>query len=199
MVLASGSPRRLELLASIGVRPQVIVPDVDESVRSGESAVDYVRRVAAAKLEAVRRQLGSASVGTIVVAADTTVEIDGAILGKPVDAAEAVWMLSRLSGHEHRVHTGLAVAVAVPGCRSTEWEGHVEVVTTRVRFRELEESEVEAYVASGEPLDKAGAYAIQGRARDFVERVEGSLSGVVGLPLERLAEITAGLGVPIGR
>jgi septum formation protein len=187
------------LLASIGVRPQVIVPDVDESVRSGENAVDYVSRVAAAKLEAVRRQLGSASVGTIVVAADTTVEIDGAILGKPVDAAEAVWMLSRLGGHEHRVHTGLAVAVAVPGCRSTEWEGHVEVVTTRVRFRELEESEVEAYVASGEPLDKAGAYAIQGRARDFVERVEGSLSGVVGLPLERLAEITAGFGVPIGR
>lgn len=199
VVLASASPRRLDLLRSIGVEPRVVIPDVDESMLHGENATDYVRRVAAAKLDAVRRRLGSAAVGTVVVAADTTVEIDGEILAKPDDAADARRMLTRLSGSEHRVHTGLAVAAAVPGCRSTEWEGHVEVVTARVWFRALDPAEIEAYVASGEPLDKAGAYAIQGGARGFVDRVEGDLSGVVGLPIDRLVEITAGLGTPIAR
>ncbi len=199
VILASGSPRRLDLLRTIGVEPQVVVPDVDESVRPAEGAIDYVRRVAAAKLEAVRSNLGSAAVGTLVVAADTTVEVDGVILAKPADAAEAVAMLGRLSGGEHRVHTGLAVAVATPGCRSTDWDGHVEVVSARVWFRPLSPAEIEAYVATGEPLDKAGAYAIQGGAKDFVDRIEGDVSGIVGLPLERLTEIAAGLGVRLSR
>ncbi|MFM8947015.1 MAG: Maf family protein [Actinomycetota bacterium] len=199
VILASGSPRRLDLMRAIGVEPRVVVPDVDESLRPAEGAIDYVRRVVAAKLEAVRSNLGSAAVGTLVVAADTTVEVEGMILAKPTDDADAVAMLGRLSGREHCVHTGLAVAAAVPGCRSTDWEGHVEVVSARVWFRSLSTAEIEAYVATGEPLDKAGAYAIQGGAKDFVDRIEGEVSGIIGLPLERLTDIAAGLGVRLSR
>lgn len=195
VVLASGSPRRRELLQSIGVEPVVVVPDVDESTRPGEDPVAYVRRVAAAKLEAVRRQVGSVAVGTVLVAADTTIDLDGRILAKPVDAADAVAMLGELSGRTHAVHTGLAVAVAVPGCRGNDWEGAVEVVTATVRFRPLTTAEIEAYVATGEPLDKAGSYAIQGGAAGFVALLEGPVSTVVGLPVERLQSLAAGLGV----
>lgn len=197
VVLGSGSPRRLELMRSLGVEPRVVLPDIDESVHAGETAIEYVRRLAAEKLDAVMRRLGTASVGTIVITADTTVEIDGRILGKPETADEATNMLEALSGREHRVHTGLAVAVAGPGCRGVDWNGHVEVVTTMVRFRHLEAGEIHRYVASGEPLDKAGAYAIQGGASAFVERIEGPLDSVVGLPLDRLVDICAGLGQPL--
>lgn len=195
VILASGSPRRRELLATIGVEPTIVVPDVDETPRPHEDPVAYVRRLAAAKLEAVRRQMGSVAVGTVLVAADTTVDLGGRILGKPVDAADAAAMLTELSGHDHSVHTGLAVAVAVPGCRGNDWDGVVEVVSATVRFRSLEPAEIEAYVASGEPLDKAGAYAIQGGAAGFVSLLEGPLSTVVGLPVERLVSLAAGLGV----
>lgn len=197
VVLGSGSPRRLELMRSLGVEPRVVLPDIDESVHTGETATEYVRRLAAEKLDAVMRRIGTVGVGTIVITADTTVEIDGRILGKPETAAEATGMLEALSGREHRVHTGLAVAVAGPGCRGVEWNGHVEVVTTMVRFRDLEAGEIHRYVASGEPLDKAGAYAIQGGASAFVERIEGPLDSVVGLPLDRLVDICAGLGRPL--
>lgn len=197
VVLGSGSPRRLELMRSLGIEPRVVLPDVDESVRAGETATEYVRRVAAEKLDAVMRRVGAASVGTIVITADTTVEIDGRILGKPETDAEATNMLETLSGREHRVHTGLAVAVAGPGCRGVDWNGHVEVVTTTVRFRDLESGEIHRYVATGEPLDKAGAYAIQGGASAFIERIEGPLDSVVGLPLDRLVDICAGLGQPL--
>ena len=128
VVLGSGSPRRLELLRAFGVEPIVVVPDIDESVLPGEHAADYVSRLASTKLDAVMREVGAVSVGSVVIAADTTVEIDGEILGKPVDDAEAMAMLMRLRGREHRVHTGFAVAVAGPGCRGVDWEGHVEVV-----------------------------------------------------------------------
>jgi len=194
VVLGSGSPRRRELLASQLVEPRVVSPDVDESPHPGESPVDYVRRLAAAKLAAVLQQVGQSAVGTIVIAADTTVDLDGAIVGKPVDTDEARTILTSLSGRTHLVHTGLAVAVAVPGCRGSDWEGHVEVDTSAVTFRHIAPSELEVYVASGEPLDKAGAYGIQGPARDFVDRVEGRISTVVGLPVERLPDIVAGLG-----
>ena len=197
VILGSGSPRRLELLRGIGVEPSIVAPDVDESVHAGESPVEYVRRLAAAKLAAVMHELGSVAVGTVVIAADTTVDVDGRILAKPADAREAVEMLRLLSGRSHRVHTGWAVAVAVPGCRGNEWEGHVEVTTSTVTFRSLTPAEVDAYVATGEPLDKAGAYAIQGGAGEFVEKLEGSLSAVVGLPVERLVEVCAGLGAPL--
>jgi septum formation protein len=132
-----------------------------------------------------------------VIAADTTVDVDGVIFGKPVDDAEAVKMLLALSGRSHQVHTGFAVAVAGPGCRGVDWDGHVEVVSSTVTFRSVPIPEIIAYVDSGEPRDKAGAYAIQGGAAGFVEQVEGSLNAIIGLPIERLTEICAALGAPL--
>ncbi len=198
IILGSGSPRRLELLRAAGIEPRVLAPDIDESVLLGEIAQEYVRRLAATKLDAVMRSVGAVGVGTIVIAADTTVEIDEAILGKPDDNDQAVAMLRSLSGREHRVHTGLAVAVAGPGCRGVEWQGHVEVVTSRVWFRTLTQSQIADYVATGEPSDKAGAYAIQGGGGLFVDRFDGSLDAIIGLPIERLQEICAGLGQRLG-
>jgi septum formation protein len=197
VILGSGSPRRLELLRSIGVEPRVVSPDIDESVLDGELPVDYVRRLASAKLDAVMKTVGVVNVGAIVIAADTTVDVDGVIFGKPVDDAEAVKMLLALSGRSHQVHTGLAVAVAGPGCRGVDWDGHVEVVSSTVTFRSVPIPEIIAYVDSGEPRDKAGAYAIQGGAAGFVEQVEGSLNAIIGLPIERLTEICAALGAPL--
>ena len=198
IILGSGSPRRLELLRAVGIEPRVLAPDIDESVLHGEIAQEYVRRLAATKLDAVMRSAGAVGVGTIVIAADTTVEIDEAILGKPNDNHQAVAMLRSLSGRQHRVHTGLAVAVAGPGCRGVEWQGHVEVVTSRVWFRTLTQSQIADYVATGEPSDKAGAYAIQGGGALFVDRFDGSLDAIIGLPIERLQEICAGLGQRLG-
>ena len=198
IILGSGSPRRLELLRAVGIEPRVLAPDIDESVLHGEIAQEYVRRLAATKLDAVMRSVGAVGVGTIVIAADTTVEIDEEILGKPDDNDQAVAMLRSLSGREHRVHTGLAVAVAGPGCRGVEWQGHVEVVTSRVWFRTLTETQIADYVATGEPSDKAGAYAIQGGGALFVDRFDGSLDAIIGLPIERLQEICAGLGHRLG-
>ena len=198
IILGSGSPRRLELLRAVGIEPRVLVPDIDESVLHGEIAQEYVRRLAATKLDAVMRSVGAVGVGTIVIAADTTVEIDEEILGKPDDNDQAVAMLRSLSGREHRVHTGLAVAVAGPGCRGVEWQGHVEVVTSRVWFRTLTDTQIADYVATGEPSDKAGAYAIQGGGALFVDRFDGSLDAIIGLPIERLQEICAGLGHRLG-
>jgi septum formation protein len=197
VVLGSGSPRRLELLRAIGVEPRVVSPDIDESVLPNERPVDYVRRLASAKLDAVMREVGAVSVGAVVIAADTTVEIDGQILGKPVDDAEAMAMLMRLRGREHRVHTGFAVAVAGPGCRGVDWDGHVDVVTSTVVFREVPIVDLIAYVDSGEPRDKAGAYAIQGGAAGFVERLDGDLDAVIGLPVARVASVAASLGASL--
>jgi len=137
VILGSGSPRRLELLRSIGVEPRVVSPDIDESVLEGELPADYVRRLASAKLDAVMKTVGAVNVGAIVIAADTTVDVDGVIFGKPADDAEAVKMLLALSGRRHQVHTGFAVAVAGPGCRGVDWDGHVEVVSSTVTFRSV--------------------------------------------------------------
>ena len=197
VILGSGSPRRLELLRSVGVEPCVVSPDIDESILEGELPADYVRRLASAKLDAVMKNVGAVNVGAIVIAADTTVDVDGVIFGKPVDDAEAVKMLLALSGRRHQVHTGFAVAVAGPGCRGVDWDGHVEVVSSTVTFRSVPIPEIIAYVDSGEPRDKAGAYAIQGGAAGFVEQVEGSLNAIIGLPIERLTEICAALGAPL--
>ena len=197
VILGSGSPRRLDLLRSLGIEPRVVSPDIDESVLDGELPVDYVRRLASAKLDAVMKTVGAVNVGAIVIAADTTVDVDGAIFGKPADDAEAVKMLLALSGRRHQVHTGFAVAVAGPGCRGVDWDGHVEVVSSTVTFRSVPIPEIIAYVDSGEPRDKAGAYAIQGGAAGFVEQVEGSLNAIIGLPIERLSEICAALGAPL--
>jgi septum formation protein len=197
VILGSGSPRRLDLLRSVGIKPRVVSPDIDESVLEGELPADYVRRLASAKLDAVMKIVGAVNVGAIVIAADTTVDVDGVIFGKPVDDAEAVKMLLALSGRRHQVHTGFAVAVAGPGCRGVDWDGHVEVVSSTVTFRSVPIPEIIAYVDSGEPRDKAGAYAIQGGAAGFVEQVEGSLNAIIGLPIERLTEICAALGAPL--
>ena len=190
VVLASASPRRRDLLASLGLRPGddlVIDPaDTDESWESGEDPVAYVRRIAHDKASTVARR----HPGRVVLAADTTVDLDGRILAKPVDAEDAVVMLTGLAGRAHLAHTAVAVVDCDGSCR-------VEVVTTTVRFRDLEADEIAWYVATGEPLDKAGAYAIQGGAAAFVTRIEGSVSNVVGLPLAETVLALRAAGVTV--
>jgi septum formation protein len=180
LVLASGSSRRLELLRTVGLDPVVDAPDVDEAVVPGESAVDYVARVARDKCAVVAaRHTGP---NAVVVAADTTVALAGEILGKPADDAEAAAMLTRLAGCTHQVHT--AVVVCSGGLTLTE------LVTTDVTFGELGADEIAWYVALGESFDKAGAYGVQSAAGALVERIDGSPSNVIGLPLrETLALI----------
>lgn len=184
IVLASASPRRLELLDRLGVEPTVLPPDIDETPLPAEAADAYVVRLAVAKAAAVAATLTG---DALVIAADTTVEIDGDILAKPLDAVDAAVMLRRLSGRRHRVFTGVAVR------RGDDVRS--EVVATGVRFAALTEADIDWYVGTGEPLDKAGAYALQGAGGVFVEAVEGSVSNVVGLPLHTVVRLAAGLGV----
>jgi len=188
LYLASASPRRRELLAQIGVTCQVLPVDLDESPEPGESAEHYVRRLALDKARAALTLLGKAE-GTLILAADTAVVIDADILGKPRDAADAAAMLRRLSGREHRVLSG----VALIGADGRETGALSE---SRVRMRRLFDAEMAAYWATGEPADKAGGYAIQGRAAIFVEALSGSYSGVMGLPLFETAALLAAAGVP---
>jgi septum formation protein len=174
LVLASASPRRRELLAAAGFDADVDPVDVDEGQVPGEPPAAYVERVARLKAAAG----ASRHPARVVVGADTAVVVDGEVLGKPRDAAEACAMLRRLAGRDHDVMTGVAVASG----------GRVEsfVERTRVTMSPLAAAEIEAYVATGEPFYKAGAYAIQGGAGRFVTGCEGSYSNVVGLPVERL-------------
>jgi len=182
VVLASASPRRLELVRRLGVEPQVSAADVDESPRPGEAPASTVARLAAAKARAV-----SAPDGALVVAADTEVVLDGAVLGKPSDAGEAAAMLRSLSGRSHLVLTGVHV-------RRGDREASA-VEETVVTFRPLDDDEVAAYVAGTEPYDKAGGYGIQGAGGAFVERIEGSDTNVVGLPLATVVRLAAEVGV----
>ncbi|HVS03721.1 MAG TPA: Maf family protein, partial [Thermoanaerobaculia bacterium] len=182
LVLASASPRRRELLAGLGLAVAVRPAAVDERLLPGEEAAAHVERLAREKAEAV------AAAGELVVAADTVVTLDGEVLGKPADAADARAMLRRLQGREHRVLSGVAVRDAGAGRTAAE----VEV--SRVRLAPLSEREIDWYVATGEPLDKAGAYGVQGRAALFVAGIEGSWSNVVGLPLALLYRLVAELG-----
>lgn len=185
LYLASTSPRRRELLAQLGLDFQVLPVDIDESVRAGEGPADYVLRLAREKAAAGLAQAGEG----VVVAADTSVVLDGEVLGKPASVAEALAMWSRLSGRDHEVLTGIAV-----GNRARQ---EARVVTTRVRFRALREPEMRAYWASGEPRDKAGGYAIQGRGAIFVTGIDGSYSNVVGLPLAETAALLDTFGLPV--
>lgn len=179
LVLASGSPRRRDLLRAVGLDFAVQVPDVDETVVPGEAPEQMVERLAAEKADAVARTLGKRE--TLVIGADTTVVLDGAILGKPVDPEEARAMLGSLSGRTHTVYTGFAVVDASTG------ESVVAHERTDVTFRELELWEIDEYVAGGSPMDKAGAYGIQeDRGALFVERIAGDYYTVVGLPLCQL-------------
>ncbi|MGD2055465.1 MAG: Maf family protein [Gammaproteobacteria bacterium] len=179
--LASSSPRRRALLAQIGIGSRVLGVDIDETPRARESPQAYVRRLALAKARAGRCALAVQGGETCpVLGADTSVVVDGVMLGKPRDRVQAVEMLLRLSGRNHQVHT----AVALAGMREA-----VRISTSRVTFRTLERAECEAYWNTGEPRDKAGGYAIQGRAAAFVSRLEGSYSGVVGLPLYETVQL----------
>jgi septum formation protein len=178
LILASGSPRRRELLAQAGFVFEVEAADVDETQREGEDAADYVRRLAEEKARAVFARRGGEDAGLIVLGADTSVVCDGEVLGKPADARDAERMLRRLSGRVHRVLTGVAVATRA-GVVS-------DVVTTEVTFSEIAESEIEAYCATAEPLDKAGAYGIQGYAARWVPWIEGCYFNVMGLPIARV-------------
>jgi septum formation protein len=184
VVLASASPRRHELLSQIGVNFTVRVPDIDESPIEGEPSVLYVRRLASAKAAAVH-----AATDELVIAADTTVEIDASILGKPRDNADAASMLRQLSGRTHRVHTGLAVLL---GDRE-----QVDVCTTLVTFVTLDDATIQWYLATGEPLGKAGAYAIQGAGAALVSRIDGSVSNVIGLPLHLAIDLARRSGVDL--
>ena len=181
LVLASSSPRRLELLTALGLDPLVVPAHVDESVHAGEDPLAYVHRLAIDKARAVS--------GETVIAADTTVEVDGTILGKPADRDDAALMLASLSARTHRVHTGVAV-------RRGERVA-VMVETTSVTFIDLTPELIGWYVATGEPMDKAGAYAIQGAGAVLVERVEGSVTNVIGLPLTTVLRLAAEVGVEL--
>ena len=176
LLLASASPRRRELLAQLGVSFRVAAVDIDESPVPGEAPRDLVLRLARGKAE---RALADSETGQWVLGADTVVAVGKEILGKPADAAEAAAMLERLSGRAHIVYSGLALA-------RSGFATRVAAVRTRVWMRDIAADEVAAYLATGEPLGKAGAYAIQGRAAAFVRFLAGSYSNVVGLPLFEL-------------
>ena len=178
LVLASASPRRHDLLRTVGLAFEVRPADIDESVAPGEDPIAYVRRLSVEKAAAVSRS------GDLVIAADTTVEVDGVILGKPTDAADARSMLSLLSARTHRVHTG----VTVHSGSSLD----TIAVSTAVTFVTLDAATIDWYVGTGEPMDKAGGYAMQGAGGVLVERIDGSVSNVIGLPLAETLQLLVG-------
>ena len=192
--LASQSPRRRQLLAQIGVRHELLLPRADEDAEAleaeqhGELPADYVERVTRAKLHAARRRLKASGLPAApILCADTTVALGRRILGKPVDADDAAATLQLLSGRTHRVLTAVAAA---SGRRE-----RLVVSVSRVRFARLPPDVIDAYVASGEPFGKAGAYAIQSAFAGWIEHVEGSYSGIMGLPLFETAQLLREVGV----
>jgi septum formation protein len=182
ILLASASPRRSELLRQIGVAHAVRPVNVDESVLPGEAPSAYVLRLAEAKAAELWCRLDERE-RRPVLAADTTVALEGVIFGKPVDAADARAMLGRLSGRTHEVHTAVAVRHAGGAA--------ARVSSSHVSLRELTAAEIDAYWATGEPADKAGGYAVQGRAAVFIRHIAGSYSGIMGLPLYETWELLA--------
>ena len=187
LILASASPRRRELLDQIGVDYQVAVADIDETALPAEQPPAHVRRLARLKAQAVHRRLGP---DRPVLGADTVVVLDGDILGKPRSRAHGLAMLRRLSGRAHQVLSAMCLILA--DGRALE-----AVSTSQVHFRPLDEREIIAYWETGEPCDKAGAYAIQGRGAIFVRHLEGSFSGVMGLPLYETAELLRQAGIEV--
>ena len=183
--LASASPRRSALLDQIGVPHRVQPVDVDETAQSGEGPHEYVRRLAVLKAETLWRQLAAAG-SQPVLGADTAVVLDDEILGKPRDEQDCLRMLSLLSARTHQVFTAVALR-ASDGCQS-------RVNVSEVTFRKLAEEEIRRYWRSGEPADKAGGYAVQGRAALFIERIAGSYSGIMGLPLFETGVLLAAIG-----
>jgi len=184
LLLASGSPRRRELLELAGFTPSTVSPNVDESVRPDEEPLSYVQRIALSKVSSVDRPPGS-----WILAADTTVTCDGQILGKPLDRADGFRMLRLLSGRAHQTMT--AVAICDPTGETTSF-----TVTTKVTFADLSDDNINWYLDTGEPFDKAGSYAIQGSGGSFITSIDGSYSNVVGLPM---AEVVAALPAQLRR
>jgi septum formation protein len=191
VTLASRSPRRRELLAALGLELDVRPADADESVRPGEPAQAYVARVAREKALAVA--------GEVVVAADTAVVLDGEILGKPVDEADAARMLRALSGRAHEVLTAVCVRGGIgpgqPAGGGAAGPLREALVVSEVSLAPLDDARIEWYLATGEPFDKAGSYAVQGLAAAFVRAVRGSVTNVIGLPLEETLALLAAAGV----
>ena len=196
--LASKSPRRHELLRQLGIDFTELLlreaagrePDIMEVPREAEAPTDYVKRVARTKASVAWHRMTRRGLAIKpVLAADTEVVLDGTIFGKPRDAADAIAMLTRLSARTHEVITAVAL----------RWEAQIAlgVSTSRVTFRAIPKDEIERYIATGEPFDKAGAYAVQGKAAAFVQHLEGSYSGVVGLPLFETAEILTKIGYQV--
>jgi len=183
LILASASPRRRELLTQAGLRFDVHAADIDETRRDGEEPAAYVQRLALEKAQAVLALHPEA----VVLGADTTVVLDGSVLNKPADIAEAEAMLRSLSGREHQVHTGIALVT-----RDTQRQ-HVE--TTRVFFAPIPEADLAHYLSTGDSLDKAGAYGIQGYAARWITRIEGDFFNVVGLPIAATVKLLAASGV----
>ena len=179
LVLASGSPRRAEILTSVGWEFEKDVPHIDETELPGESPEDYVRRLAREKAELVAAR----NPGRIVLGADTTVVINGEIIGKPVDDDDARRMIKLLSGNWHEVLTGVAIA--------TDTRTSVDIQRTRVKFAKMSDEEISFLVQKGDPLDKAGAYAVQAQAALFIEGIEGDYWNVVGLPISLVYRMIA--------
>ena len=185
IILASQSPRRRELLSQMGVKEfQIISPEVDEHMEGSPAPAALVEELSLRKAAAVAQRAGK---DALVIAADTVVALDGKVLGKPKSEEMAFAMLSALSGRQHQVYTG--VTVMKGGCAVTEHE------RTTVTFRQLEPEEIRAYIATGEPMDKAGAYGIQGFGAQLIPGIEGDYFNVMGLPVYRLSRILAGMGL----
>lgn len=190
LILASSSPRRRELLTQLGLRFEIIQPDIDESRGADEEPVAYAERLSREKAEAVARQLDARP--ALIIAADTIVMDGGELLGKPADAADARRMLRQLRRRQHLVVTAFTLYQA--GAESRVTTRHARTVVT---MREFSDAEIETYIASGDPLDKAGAYGIQNEEFRPVARIEGSYSNVVGLPLEELSRALGNMGIAI--
>ena len=186
IILASQSPRRKELMGQIGLKFKVISPNVDEKVEGNPSPAQLVEELSLRKARAVEQLAGGEG---LIIAADTVVALEGAVLGKPKTERDAFSMLSALSGNRHYVYTG--VTVLRQGRAVTQHE------VTTVTFRELEPAEINSYIATGEPMDKAGAYGIQGLGALLVSDIQGDYFNVMGLPVYRLGRILAGLGLDL--
>jgi septum formation protein len=188
LILASASPRRAQILRDAGLRFKIVRINVSESRKPGESARAMTRRLALAKARAALPKLSKSTSETIVIAADTTVAVKGDILGKPQSSAAARKMLAKLSGRTHYVTTSVA-AIRLPHRAE-----RIVTETTRVRFAPLTRAEIQQYVSTGEPLDKAGAYGVQGIGGRYIEKIEGCYFNVVGLPLARIYRMLIDLG-----
>lgn len=182
-ILASGSPRRRQWMEALQIPYEVLTPDVDETPLPSEDPELMVERLARAKAEVV----SAVNAGRWVIASDTTVALDHHVLGKPVDEADACRMLKLIQGRTHQVHTGL--------CLRRDDEVHSFVDTAEVTLRPMTEAQIQWYVATGEPMDKAGAYAVQGVTALFIENIHGSFATVMGFPVERFGQLTQELGL----